>query len=141
VPPTAMGLRVFVFLFALGRSLAQSPLIYDLKPWNVRGEVLVLDVSSLRYQGHHPPAPLQQPEQCGSLCFATPGCNAWTYCSGTEGCGSGCAAYSASHPRCELPSAVYSLHARFSSISHGLVRLEGLLVYLIHVLCLMLPAQ
>jgi hypothetical protein len=97
-----MGLRVLVFLFALAGALAQSPLRYDQKPWNVRGEVLVLDVSSLTYQGNHPMFPmLSKPEQCGSVCSATPGCNAWTYCNATEGCGSGCLAYTASNPQRE----------------------------------------
>lgn len=97
-----MGLRVLVLLFALVGALAQSPLKYEQKPWNVRGEVLVLDVSSLSYQGNHPMFPtLSKPEQCGFVCSATPGCNAWTYCNATEGCGSGCLAYTAKNPQRE----------------------------------------
>jgi hypothetical protein len=70
------------------------------QPWNIKGDVLILDVGSLSFQGNHPAFPPFGEEGCVDACARTPGCNAWTYCSSKEGCGSCCKAYIAQNPQC-----------------------------------------
>lgn len=61
---------------------------------NVQGELLVLDVNSLTYNGgpNHPPRVVNAADCCDQ-CKKTEGCNAWVFCSKREGCGSGCSGY------------------------------------------------
>ncbi|WIA30643.1 hypothetical protein OEZ86_000718 [Tetradesmus obliquus] len=70
------------------------------KPWNIKGDVLVLDISSLSYQGNHPMfPPIGDPATCAGYCNKTIGCNAWTFCNSTAGCGTGCEEYVKVNPK------------------------------------------
>lgn len=75
---------------------------FSKQPFNIRAQVLILDVGSLSFQGNHPIAPPFAEEGCADACARTPGCNAWTYCSKKEGCGSGCKAYTDKNPQREV---------------------------------------
>lgn len=79
----------------------QSKTPFCTQPWNIKGDVLILDVGSLSFQGNHPAFPPFGEEGCADACARTPGCNAWTFCSSKDGCGSGCKAYIAQNPQCE----------------------------------------
>jgi len=95
-------------LLALCRA---GPVKYSSGPGNIKGDVLVLDVTSLWFQGTHPVYPVyDSPNQCADACKSLPGCNAWTFCNNTKamigpsgewlgkGCGSGCPQYAKSNP-------------------------------------------
>jgi hypothetical protein len=74
---------------------------FSRQPWNIKGDVLILDVGSLKFHGNHPMFPPFGEDGCADACARTPGCNAWTYCKKKAGCGSGCAAYVGKNPPCE----------------------------------------
>jgi len=79
----------------------QQPWPFYKQPWNIKGDTLILDVGSLQFQGNHPMFPPFNEDGCADACARTPGCNAWTFCSSKEGCGSGCRAYVEKNPPCE----------------------------------------
>jgi hypothetical protein len=73
------------------------------KPWNIKGNLLVLDVSSLKYQGSRSSGSpsIHNPDACAAFSHRTAGCNAWTYCESAAGCGSGCVDYVKANPQRE----------------------------------------
>eukprot|EP00882_Tetradesmus_deserticola_P016528 GHRQ01017658.1.p1 GENE.GHRQ01017658.1~~GHRQ01017658.1.p1 ORF type:complete len:482 (+),score=110.57 GHRQ01017658.1:712-2157(+) len=94
-------LTLSVDAFPAGIAAANIPAVSHgaLQPWNIKGDVLVLDVSSLSFQGNHPMFPsIRDPATCAAYCNKTAGCNAWTFCNSTAGCGSGCEEYVKSNP-------------------------------------------
>jgi hypothetical protein len=89
-------------LFAGAAAAAAIPSVSygAIKPWNIKGDVLVLDVSSLFYQGNHPMFPsIGNAATCAGYCNKTVGCNAWTFCNSTDGCGSGCVEFVKTNPK------------------------------------------
>lgn len=78
---------------ALAHGSALKLFPFNRREWNVKGDVLVLDATSLM------PHPMFEGE-CNNACARTPGCNAWVYCDNEAGCGSGCAACTANNPPC-----------------------------------------
>jgi hypothetical protein len=104
VPVTYSWACAALFLLA-GTLAAAIPVVFEgpSKPWNIKGDLLVLDVSSLKYQGSHssPYPDLRTPEACAGVCNKTVGCNAWTYCNSTAGCSSGCEEYVKANPQRE----------------------------------------
>jgi hypothetical protein len=64
----------------------------------IRGDTIILDVSSLHPQSAS--SPLYGTEQgCSEGCRKTPGCNAWAVCADPAGCGLGCLTYTQDHPQ------------------------------------------
>jgi len=93
---TCVVLSIWHALMVLCRAGAVQ---YSSGPGNIKGDVLVLDVTSLSFQGNHPVFPMySSPNQCANACKTLPGCNAWTFCNNTGGCGSGCPEYVKSNP-------------------------------------------
>ncbi|KAF8068398.1 kin-1 [Scenedesmus sp. PABB004] len=69
-------------------------------PLNAKGETLVLDVGSLRFQGNHPIGPpLGRPDECAAACRAVAGCSGWTFCNASAGCGAGCDEFLRAHAK------------------------------------------
>jgi hypothetical protein len=66
--------------------------------WNIQGDTLIFELGSLSFQGNHPMSPPLSEQGCADACLRTPGCNAWTFCSSKDGCGSGCKAYTEKNP-------------------------------------------
>jgi hypothetical protein len=82
----------------------QQPTAFTRQPWNIKGQLLVLDAGSLSFQGNHPMFPPFNADGCAAAYARTRGCNAWTFCDSKEGCGSGCQAYKRDHPSREFIS-------------------------------------
>eukprot|EP00884_Botryococcus_braunii_P008463 jgi/Botrbrau1/17618/Bobra.0166s0054.2 len=61
---------------------------------NFGGDVLVLDVNSLTYNGgpNHGGTGVTSPAACAAACQADGKCNTWVFCAGQDqyGCGQGC---------------------------------------------------
>jgi hypothetical protein len=63
--------------------------------FNIKGEVLILDVPSLDFHSSTAESalpPLTQ-LQCAEACARVPGCTAWTYCDNPNVCGGSCKSY------------------------------------------------
>lgn len=89
----------FAMLAVVGQ--ATEVVEYREQPGRLNATLLVLDAGSLTYSGNHPRnASVTTAEQCSTICGQLPSCNAWTFCNNvTHGCGSGCAAWVADHPK------------------------------------------
>jgi hypothetical protein len=113
--------HVLLFSCLAGTLAAAIPAVIEgpIKPWNIKGNLLVLDVSSLKYQGGHDSTfpDLRTPEECAGVCNKTVGCNAWTYCNSTTGCGSGCEEYVKANPQREYT--VVATGSKLNNMAHA----------------------
>lgn len=87
--------------------------LFETNPFNIKGEVLILDVASLDFNSSRSPSstPSLTKQTCAEACARVRGCklqprtqknvqalNAWTFCDNEAGCDSSCANYVEENP-------------------------------------------